>query len=91
MARSLLLFAPLALLVACENPCQEMCTTMATYASSCGYSVPDGDVETCKEANATPLITAERANQCIEASDPEQLREWWTCEDLKETYTTLDE
>jgi hypothetical protein len=76
----------LALLAACANPCQELCAEMANYASEdCELTVTEDSVDACRERYSN--ITEEQAGQCIEANDPEQLREWWSCEELAENYT----
>ncbi len=82
----LLPLAAMALLAACNNPCQALCVEMAQYARECGYDVPSTDVQACQQANAGPTLADGQALSCIEASDPDQLREWWTCEDLAENY-----
>lgn len=82
----LLPLAAMALLAACNNPCQALCVEMAQYARECGFDVPSSDVQTCVEANANPTLEEGDAQLCFEASDPVQLREWWTCDDLAENY-----
>lgn len=83
MAR-LLALLPLALLGACDNPCQAVCVEMASYAEECGCDVSSEEIQTCRAANAQP--TDAEAQECLTSSDPQQLREWWSCEDLKENY-----
>lgn len=82
----LLSLAVLALLGACNNPCQSMCVEMANYAKECGYETSADEIAACRDANGQETLTEERAQQCITASDPDQLREWWTCEELLENY-----
>lgn len=76
----------LALLPACGNPCQAICVDMAAYARECGCEVAGDEIQACQEAFAEP--TEAQAQQCLTSSDPEQLREWWTCEDLLENYSS---
>ena len=77
-----------ALLVACNNPCEAMCVEMAAYADECGIPASQDLLAECRAANASDVITDARAQQCITASDADQLREWWTCEELEENCTT---
>ncbi len=82
----LLALAALPLLGACNNPCQAMCVEMANYAEECGYTVSSDELQSCRDSFATETLTDARAQQCITASDADQLREWWTCEELLENY-----
>ena len=85
MSRALLL-SLLALLAACDNPCQQMCVEMAKYAEECDFTVDPAEVQACRDDYATSALTNEQAQECIIAGDPQQLREWWSCEDLLENY-----
>ena len=76
--------AAFVLLAACNNPCQSMCVEMANYAQECGYDVSSDELQACRDAIAE--VTDELAQECITASDPDQLREWWTCDDLHDNY-----
>jgi hypothetical protein len=78
--------ALLALVAGCDNPCQSLCVEMAQYADECGFEVSNDQVQECRDANATATLTDERAQTCIERSDPVALREWWSCDDLAENY-----
>lgn len=71
-------------LLACQNTCQQMCTTMADYAIECELNATEADVKACQEAyaSATPELQA----TCAEAGDPDQLREWWSCAELEENF-----
>jgi hypothetical protein len=81
----LLLLAPL-FLGACGNPCVALCDDMARYAKECGYDVSQDEIDACHQDNASSTLTDERAQECIEAGDPDQLREWWSCDDLADNY-----
>lgn len=59
---------------------------MADYARDCGLEVTAADVQQCKDANQGE-VTDEQAEVCIEFSDPEKLREWWTCDDIATNMT----
>ena len=85
MVRLLALFA-FGLLAACGSPCQTMCQEMAAYAEECGYSPSDEEVQACMDQADNAEPSDARAEQCITASDPDQLREWWTCEELFDVY-----
>ena len=82
----LALLAAVTLLAACNNPCQEMCVEMAKFAEECGYTVEPTEVEECRAGYATSELSDEDAQDCITAGDPQQLREWWSCEDVLENY-----
>lgn len=84
MPRPVLLLLPVALLGACGNPCQSVCTEMARYAEECGLTVSREDVLTCKETQAD--VSADAADACRDYNDPDALREWWSCDDLAENY-----
>lgn len=78
----------LLLLAGCGNACQQMCVDLAVYAENdCGLTIPDGEVDACKEANAE--ADDARLDQCAETRDPEAMREWWDCEDLAENWTNV--
>ena len=66
--------------------CPSICVDMAAYARECGCEVAGDEIQACQEAFAQP--TEAQAQQCLTSSDPEQLREWWTCEDLLENYSS---
>ena len=74
------------LLAACNNPCQSMCSQLSAYARECGFDPTQDDMEQCLADFATPNLAEGDAEACIEASSPQQLREWWTCEELGENY-----
>ncbi len=77
--RALLLFA--LLLPACGNPCQQVCSRMATYARECGYTVSARDVAACVDEQAGPLDREDR-EVCREEGTRQGLRSTFTCEDL---------
>lgn len=72
------------LLGACNNPCQAVCVEMARYADECGLAVSKDSILLCKESQAE--ATEAELESCAGWSDPNSLREWWTCEDLAENY-----
>jgi hypothetical protein len=78
-----LLFAAV-FLAACGNPCQNVCTEMARYAEECGLTVSRDDILVCRDAHSD--ATDEEIDACRTYSDPDALREWWTCDDLAENY-----
>lgn len=84
MARLGFVFALLGLLGGCSNPCQQICLNMADYASECGLEVTSDDLKTCQDGFAD--ASDEDIAQCRDWNDPEQLREWWTCEDVEDNF-----
>lgn len=71
-------------LLACQNTCQQMCTTMADYAIECKLNATEEDVQACQDSYAA--ATPELQQTCAEAGDPDQLREWWSCDELAENF-----
>jgi len=82
MARALLL--AIVVLTGCGNPCQDICVEMSRYADDCGLTVDRDALLTCRDAQAEP--TEDELGACQEWSDPDTIREWWSCEDLAENY-----
>lgn len=72
------------LLGGCSNPCQRMCDELANYATECGLDVDTTGVQACADAYAD--APDDELAQCEAWGDPDQLREWWTCEDLADNY-----
>lgn len=85
MVRVLALFG-VVFATGCSNPCADICAPMAEYARDCGMSVSAGDVKTCRDAHSGEVST-EQADVCREFSDPQKMREWWTCDDIAENMT----
>jgi hypothetical protein len=77
----------LAALSGCGNPCQDLCTDMADYATECGYTVTADDIQGCRDQYASANLTPESVAACSENSDPEAMREWWSCDDVAENFT----
>ncbi len=71
-------------LAGCSNPCQQICNELAAYATECDLDVDTTGVDQCIDDYAS-AGDAELA-QCAEWGDGEQLREWWTCDDLADRY-----
>lgn len=67
-------------LVACSNPCEELCLRMADYAESCGYSVPESEIDACVEAQAS--VSKDDAQTCRDNGTAEQIRDEWACDEL---------
>ncbi len=74
-------------LLACGNPCQQLCGDLYAYAKECGQDPSPDELQACKEGFAD--VDDATFQTCRENSDPEALREWWTCEDLGENWTNL--
>jgi hypothetical protein len=82
----LLPLAVMAFLSACDNPCQALCADIAQYARECGYTSTSEDMQSCRDDFATSTLAEGEQLECLEVSDPQQLREWWTCEQLLDNY-----
>ncbi|MCB9792646.1 MAG: hypothetical protein H6741_07935 [Alphaproteobacteria bacterium] len=70
----------LALLVACHNPCQDLCKEIASYAEDCGITVPDDAVSTCIDDNSRDQFEREELRICRQ--NAEYLQDEWTCDDV---------
>ena len=76
-----------ALLVACNNPCQDICGVMADYAEDeCGLTVSSEAVSECV-ARQDKELTDEQRQSCVDARDADGLAEWWTCDDLAANFS----
>lgn len=65
----------------CRNACADLCVRMADYATECGFSVSDAEIDQCiEEQNAD--LTAEERDACQEFGQAEVLRAQWSCDDL---------
>lgn len=84
----LLPLAMMSLLSACNNPCQALCYDMAQYARECGYTSTANDLQSCRDSLVSESLAEGQQAECQEISDPETLREWWTCEELLDNYTS---
>jgi hypothetical protein len=80
----MIVLAALLGLIGC-NPCRALCDDVADYAEECGFEVTGDVVSACKEQ----LAEADDAtrDQCASYDDPDELREWWTCDDLADNMT----
>lgn len=70
----------LATLVACHNPCQDLCKEIAQYAEDCGLTVPDGEPGACIDATRRSELEDGDTQTCRENAD--FLRTEWTCDDV---------
>jgi hypothetical protein len=71
----------------CANPCEDVCDVLADYAEDdCGMVVTSADRDACRDAQAGEPSEA-RADACEAAGDPDALREWWTCDDVRANFT----
>lgn len=86
MPLALMPLAAMTLLSACNNACQELCVEIAQYARECGYASSADDMQACRDSFAAPTLAEGEQLECFEVSDPQQIREWWTCEELLENY-----
>ncbi len=83
MARTAaLLIAFAALATGCQNKCQQICVRMADYATECGFTVPDAELDTCLDDFAK-IETSEDRKTCRDYGDSETIRNQWTCDELE--------
>ena len=66
----------------CENSCEHLCDSMATYARQCGYTVTDADIQTCKDGEAGKLSAGHR-DTCRAQSDTAKMASDWGCDYLR--------
>ena len=67
-------------LVGCNNPCQQLCDEIASYAIECGYSVTDDQIDQCIDDNASGEVREGTTDVCYEYKD--ELRADWPCDDV---------
>lgn len=83
MARTAVFLLALATLATgCQNNCQQICVRMADYATECGFTVPDAELDTCIDDFAK-IETKEDRQTCSEYGDATTLRNQWTCDELE--------
>ena len=70
--------------VGCNNPCQQVCLEMASYAEECGLTVTNDAIAACRDGYGD--ASGEEIDQCRGWNEPDQLREWWTCDDVAENF-----
>lgn len=71
----------------CRNNCQQLCQEMADYASEdCGEEFTKDQVKSCMETYHNREIDDDLDAVCEDISPT--LREEWTCEDVKEYFTS---
>jgi hypothetical protein len=80
----LLALAALLGLSGCQNSCQQLCSTMKDYAEECGLTVSDDEYDTCVSGYGE--ATDDQLATCDAHNDADSLREWWSCDDLKDMY-----
>jgi hypothetical protein len=80
-----------ALLVACQNECQEICDRMATRAEECGITVAEDEINACVERMSDLGTTdeggpsrADTVRVCRDYGDLETIRDEVTCEAIGE-------
>lgn len=72
-------------LFACTNACQNLCNEMADYAQTdCGLTVSDDELKQCLEDQSS--VDGDQNQQCASVSDPDYIRQWWTCDQLAENF-----
>jgi hypothetical protein len=68
----------------CQNACQEICGRMAKYAEDCGITIPDEDIDTCRDEQAE--AESEELKSCRQNGSAEDIRNTWSCETLQEYF-----
>lgn len=67
-------------LAGCQNSCQALCDTFATYAAECGLDYTEGDVEQCRADLAD--ASGEQIGLCQDYGQPATVERQWSCEDV---------
>jgi hypothetical protein len=67
-------------LVGCNNPCQQLCDEIASFATECGYSITDDQIDQCMDDHASGELRDGTEEVCDEYKD--ELRAEWTCDDV---------
>lgn len=75
------ILSALPLVVACNNPCQRICTRMADYAEECGLEVSASDLDACKANQATDEAL-ELKPFCRDFNDRASIESEWTCDEV---------
>ena len=77
--RLLLTLGAIGSLVACRNPCQDLCKEMISYAEDCGYTVPGDQLDACVADHRRRELEEGQRAICLE--NGEALRTEWSCEE----------
>lgn len=77
-------FVAVAWAAGCNNPCQQVCLEMASYAEECNLTVTNDAIDACREGYSD--ASSEELDQCRGWNEPDQIREWWSCEDVSENF-----
>lgn len=67
-------------LAGCHNACQDLCKTMADYATECGHPVTDADLDACYARQSNP--EHDDAKACRDFGDPASVRNQWSCDEI---------
>jgi hypothetical protein len=64
----------------CNNPCQQLCDEIGSFATECGYSITDDQLDQCIDDHASSELRDGTSEVCDEYKD--EVREEWTCDDV---------
>ncbi len=81
LVRTAIAALALVALSSCRNACQDMCRDLVRYAENdCGYTVPDGQLDTCIEEHKRKELEEGERDSCSLASETE-FQDEWTCDE----------
>jgi len=80
LTKKLAITGALMAFMGCNNPCQQLCDEVASFATECGYSITDDQVDQCMDDHASDQLRDGTSEVCAEYKD--EIREEWTCDDV---------
>jgi hypothetical protein len=75
-----------AMLVGCDNSCQQVCDVMARYAEDCGVTVSSDEVQDCKDRQAGAASRDDRGT-CRTYNGRSAMEDQLDCEELSAYWT----
>lgn len=82
------LFLPafvLSSLLGCLNPCQQICSDMARYASDdCGIEVSVAEISQCEAEQGT--ADRETRGVCSQGNSVDDIAATWSCDDVEDFF-----
>jgi len=69
----------------CSNACQSICGRMADYAEECGFTVPEAELDACRESWSSDVEKTDRMT-CRDFGSPDQIATQWSCDELEQYF-----